>query len=110
MAPEILNVALGFAMEFGKNWLQPVHDRLGTRFPVLTPGELDEYDRCCREVMTFANAQVPFFWSQSEGREQEAFGKLEQVLLGRYPWLSRSNLKQLFSQGCYYAHKDGELR
>jgi len=109
MEPDIANVALGFAMEFGKNWLQPIHARLAAKFPTLTAPELDEYDRCCRDVMDFGNAQVPPLWRQASGREGEAFTFFESRLLERYAWLSRRNLKRLFSQGCYYAHHEGEL-
>lgn len=50
---DVLNSGLDFAMEFGKDWLRPIQERLRAKFSDLTPSELDAYDRACREAMNF---------------------------------------------------------
>ena len=92
-------------MAFGENWLSPIQGRLSAKFPQLTPDALDAYDRVCRAAMTFGHEQVI--------KVQEAKGKAEQfrlirdAVLERHPWVTGENLDRLFSQGCYYAWKDG---
>jgi hypothetical protein len=46
---------------------------------------------------------------EASGDESGAFRHWSQLVARQYPWMSDSNLKRLFSQGCYYAWKDGEL-
>ena len=41
--------------------------------------------------------------------ERAATGTFRQSVLARYPWISAENLTQLWTQGRYYAWKDGEL-
>jgi len=31
------------------------------------------------------------------------------VVLAKYPWISDDNMKRTFSQGMYYAWKDGDV-
>lgn len=107
--PGILNVGLDLAMEFGASWMQPIQSRLAGRHPALAASELDEYDAACRAAMTWAQRQVPEHWHAAGGREREARRRFQQAVLSRYPWISAKNLKQLWTQGRYYAWKDGEL-
>jgi hypothetical protein len=109
MDERILNVGLDLAMEFGKNWLQPIQTRLAKKFPTLSPAQLDEYERACREAMKFGHAQVPIQWRRAGGQEKSARRLFDEVVLAAHPWITRTNLSHLFSQGCYYAWKDGDL-
>jgi hypothetical protein len=109
MDERILNVGLDLAMEFGKNWLQPIQQRLAKKFPKLSPAELDEYERACREAMVFGHAQVPVQWKRADGQEKTARRLFDEVVLAAHPWITATNLSHLFSQGCYYAAKDGEI-
>ena len=52
---EILNVGLDFSMEFGKNWLQPINQRLKNKFLELSSDELEECNNICKEVNKIAN-------------------------------------------------------
>jgi hypothetical protein len=109
MDERTLNVGLDMAMEFGPNWLKPIQERLGKKFPELNPLELDEYDRICREAMNFGHAQVVPCERESKGDRHAAFERFQTNVLARYAWVSRKNLDHLFSQGWYYAMKDGDL-
>ncbi|HEX6372835.1 MAG TPA: hypothetical protein VF006_28190 [Longimicrobium sp.] len=107
--PEILNVGLDLAMEFGASWLQPIQPRLAKRHPELTAEELDAYEATCRAAMTWAQLQVPELWHAAGGKEREARRLFETSVGERYPWISAGNLSHLFTQGRYYAWKDGLL-
>jgi hypothetical protein len=109
MDPRILNVGLHLAMEFGENWLRPIQQRLAVAFGTLTPDELDTYDRICRQTMAFGEQQVRLRWKEAAGNETEAYRLFKIAVLDQYPWVTDGNLSRLFTQGCYYAYKDGEL-
>ncbi len=102
---EILNDGLALAMEFGKDWLQPIQSRLAKRHPQLTTAELDTYDDACGAAMRFGHERVPAVWPGRAGSEREAFRRFRDDVLARHPWVSADNLSRLFSQGCYYASK-----
>jgi hypothetical protein len=104
----ILSEGLELAMEFGPNWLKPIQGRLEARHPELSADELDEYERICRAALQLGTSEVPACWRQA-GDEPGAFRQWSELVKRQYPWMSDSNLKHLFSQGCYYALKDGEL-
>ena len=105
----VLNKGLDFAMEFGMNWLRPIQERLAAQFPYLSQAELDEYDRVCREAMNFGHTQVAACWREAHSENRQAFQFFRRDVVARYPWVSDANLAHLFSQGCYYAFKDGEI-
>ena len=109
MDTAVLNKGLDFAMEFGANWLRPIQDRLAAQFPQLSQGELDEYDRVCREAMNFGHTQLVSCWREAHSEQRQALEFFRRDVVGRYPWVSEANLSRLFSQGCYYAFKDGEI-
>ncbi|MBW3570973.1 MAG: hypothetical protein KY467_07695 [Gemmatimonadetes bacterium] len=107
--PAILNAGLDLAMEFGPNWMQPIQARLAARHPRLSTEALDAYEAACRETMTWAHLRVPEHWNAVGGDEAEAFRRFKVQVLTAYPWISGKNLKRLWTQGRYYASKDGLL-
>ena len=109
MDTAVLNKGLAFAMEFGANWLKPIQERLAKLYPQLSQPELDEYERICREAMTFGHTQLVSCWRDAGANQMEALLYLRRDVLARFPWVSDINLDRLFSQGCYYAHKNGEI-
>ncbi|WEK18002.1 MAG: hypothetical protein P0Y49_14490 [Candidatus Pedobacter colombiensis] len=40
-------------------------------------------------------------------KESQLKESFKNFMLNQYPWIDNKNLSRLFSQGCYYAHKDG---
>lgn len=109
---DIPNVGMKLAMEFGKNWLEPIQNRLAKKFPSLTESELDNYNKICQEAMHFGDSLLYDRLVQLEkDGEKITLSKLseefEKCMLGKYPWINKSSLTQLFQQALYYAWKDG---
>lgn len=103
---DILNTGLSLSMEFGKNWLQPIDERLLEKFKNLTPTKLKECNKICKEVNQCANDFV--FYFPVEGKAELNFVDFEifkKFMLEKYHWISEANLNQLYSQSCYYAYK-----
>ncbi len=108
----ILNDGLEISLQWGRNWMQPIQDRLKRRFPKLTKEELDFYDSICRKTR---DNGLNFIFDRlkeacdndlllDKGRFRSDFNKM---MLGESGWITRSNLNRIFSQGMYYAWKDG---
>ena len=103
---KIANDGLSFSMEFGQNWLKPINERLSKKYPGLLPVELEQYNKLCKEVNTYAND----FIRNNPVQNNEVliflpFEKFKKVMLKKYTWINVENLKQLYSQSCYYAWK-----
>ena len=109
MDAQILNAGLDMAMEFGAKWLRPIQERLHGRYPGLSKTELDEYNERCQAAMKLGHSELPECWRAAKSQKAGAFQLFRSRVLGIYPWVSGANLDHLFSQGCYYAWKDGEL-
>lgn len=106
LSNEILNSGLNFSMEFGKNWLLEINDRLLAKYPNLTPSELNACDKLCKKVNKLAN---DFVYDNPEKKENEiefiTFSVFENFMKTNYDWISDKNLRGLYSQSCYYAWK-----
>ena len=103
---KIANYGLSFSMEFGQNWLKPINERLSEKYPELLPVELEQYNKLCKEVNTYAND----FIRNNPTKQNEKliflpFEKFKKVIHKKYVWINEDNLKQLYSQSCYYAWK-----
>jgi hypothetical protein len=94
-------------MEFGQDWLMPIQARLARLHPDLKPAELDRLNEICRSAM-FHGHRVTYEQSVKLGKAVS----METVAAGvraAYPWISEENMGRLFSQGMYYAYKDGAV-
>ena len=104
---EQLNAGLALAMEWGENWLKPIQARLRLRYPQLSQAELDEFNRLCKEAMSFGHDTAYQLAMETAKRvHPDDFAPLFKA---RYPWANDKNIAHLFSQGMYYAWKDGGL-
>ena len=103
---EILNYGLDLSMEFGKNWLKPINQRLHNKFPNLNSYELDDYNRICKEVNEMAHK---FIFDNPVKNEKDLnfidFSTFENFMKQNYSWISKENAKRLYNQSCYYAYK-----
>ena len=109
---KILNSGLNFAMEFGENWLQPIHQRLSFKYDFLTKNQLDEYNLICTKATKIGQefiykTLVEISENQETIKESHLKHNLKSFMLSDYPWIDNKNLSRLFSQVCYYAYKDG---
>jgi hypothetical protein len=109
---KILNSALDFAMSFGKDWLKPTQGRLSEKYNLLTEAELDKYDQISRTAMKNAQGYIYDLLSKLADDSQ----KIKEIQLkesftnyisNNYSWIDKGNLSKLYSQGRYYAYKDG---
>ncbi len=106
LSKEILNVTLDMSMEFGENWLKPIHERLHKKYTEISSEDLEKINSICKEVNKFANDYV--YKSGSVINKEISFvdfKKFKVDILLKYNWISASNLSHLYSQSCYYAMK-----
>jgi hypothetical protein len=109
---KILNQGLEFALEFGSNWLEPIQSRLSNKYPELSTDELNKYNSICRAAMKdghdFIYKQLTIAAKEKRKiKEMDLADELKLLLHKKYPWIDSQNLKTIFSQGFYYAWKDG---
>jgi hypothetical protein len=105
----ILNAGLDLAMAFGEHWMEPIQKRLAVVQPQLTPDELNQYDAHSRQAMKRGHDLVPDCFRDAKNVQREAYLLFEKRLLKEYSWVSGEMSSRLFSQGCYYAWKDGNM-
>jgi hypothetical protein len=103
----LLNEGLDLAMEWGKNWLKPIQERLAVRHPELSQDELNEINAICQSTMKFGHDYV-YNLALKTGKDTKK-SDLELAMQSRYPWVNAKNISHLFSQGMYYAWKDTGL-
>ena len=108
----ILNSGLHFSMEFGKDWMQPVQNRLKRKYGHLTKEQLDHYDAVCRKTREKAcnfiyERLMALCHNQETIRRKALKDSLNGFISEHYAWISVKNRRSLFSQGLYYAWKDG---
>ena len=106
LSNEILNVGLNFSMEFGKNWLQPINQRLLDKFSQLSSTELEECNNICIEINRIAHNFV--FENPVKIKPELKFvdySEFENFMMKNFDWINKENMKCLYSQSCYYAYK-----
>lgn len=109
---DILNSGVLLAMKFGKDWLQPIQERLGRKYKFLSIAELDSYNAICKEVMDSSHRFVYDTLANCEKANTTITNKdlkesHRHYLSTKYSWLTKSSIKYLLNQGMYYARKDG---
>jgi hypothetical protein len=109
----ILNAGLDMAMEFGENFRQPIQERLSKKFRSLSPEQLNHYNTVCLMAMKEGNDFLTDLLSHLSSshqtiREADLKHQLISFMKTRYSWINQNNLDRLYSQGCYYAFKNGD--
>jgi len=103
---EMLNTALEMSMEFGENWLKPIHERINKKYPDISSEDLEKLNSLCKKINQFANN---YFYENGSVINDEIkfvdFDKFKNDILSKYNWISKDNLSHLYSQSCYYARK-----
>ena len=107
--PKVLNDGLRLAMEFGEHGLGPIQARLAELHPALSETERDAYGVACRKAMNAGHALVVECLRDAGGDQIVATRAFRKALAQRFSWINDENLTHLFSQGSYYAWKNGEL-
>ena len=103
---KILNKGLDLAMEWGENRLQPIQEHLKKLLKIFQQKQLDEYNRICRSVMDEGQKMV-YEMAEKTGCNGVRIDEWKVKMLQSYPWINDDNISHLYSQGMYYAWKDG---
>jgi hypothetical protein len=98
---EIFQKAMDLSLEWGKEWLKPINDRIRATYPSLTEAEAEELNRKCKEIQKYCWDDL--CWKEADGLITQP--KIVAAMKARYPELSDANLNRLISQGYYYARK-----
>lgn len=105
---KILNKGLRLAMQFGKNWLNPVNERLKKLYPFLSDVTIDEYSSTCANVLNDGINYIAKTLSEAPNTPNKELSQLyNSFIIQSHPWISKSNTKALYKQALYYAHHDG---
>ena len=109
---EILNKGLKYSLEFGKNWMRPINERLSRRFPNLTNAELEEFNRICEQTRNSSLNHMSEILQritdqQNRVKEKEIKSAITEWMRDQFPWVSSSNIKRIHSTGMYFGWKDG---
>jgi hypothetical protein len=105
-------MGLQMALEFGPNLNQPVNNRLKLKFPDISDKDLDQINQLCYLVRDKSHHFIYSTLAKVANKKQtipasELEMGLKQYLDSKYLWINAENLGRLYSQGCYYAWKDG---
>ncbi|MFN7783621.1 MAG: hypothetical protein ACK5PG_12905 [Lysobacterales bacterium] len=100
----IKNQALGFAMEWGEQWLQPIHARLRVAMPDLDADQLDALNELAQRTLRQAwKAMERLLRSQKAERQTPSDASFREQLGPEFAWIDPANLSRLHSQAMYYA-------
>lgn len=98
------NQALSFAMEWGEQWLQPVHVRLRVAMPDLNAEQLDALNELAQHTLRQAwKAMERLLGSQKAERQTPSEASFREQLGPEFAWIDSANLSRLHSQAMYYA-------
>ncbi len=106
LSKRTLNSGLSFSMEFGKNWLVDIQERLLNENLELTTLELDFCNKLCKKVNKCAHDYVSK--NPIKGNKEISFMEFSQFakfIKSKYEWIDDENLSHLYNQSCYYALK-----
>lgn len=97
----VLNKALSLSLEWGKEWLKPIQNRLMYIIPRLSGNDIEkisEYIIGVRDDI-FEKIYNDHFDSESQTFDSDVV----RITKEKYPWINKNNLSRLDSQGRYYA-------
>lgn len=92
-------------MDWGDDWLAPIHARLRERHADLNPAELDALNETCQSAMRLGH-EIVYARLQS-GAEPPSVETFAVIVRSDHPWVDRDNLARLLNQSVYYAAKTG---
>jgi hypothetical protein len=100
MDPATLNAAMAIHLEWGPALMTPTKDRLKKKCPGLKGKALAECDAAAQAAMNLGHRYV---YDHPSCTEDECAAAVR----ASYPWVSAENMRSMYSQGIYYARKDG---
>lgn len=100
----ILNDALSFSMEFGKNWLKPINDRLSKVHENLNYDDLSSINVLCKQINEFAHLNI-YQNTNNKNLVFKNYNDFLELMNKENVWINNENMKRLYNQSCYYASK-----
>ncbi len=98
---KILNLALKCSLKWGKEFNEPMDNKLMKKLPRLSGRDIDTV---CQYVL---QARDDVIWNiiipRWDSKRQCVDNAAEAVIVEKYPWLNKNNLGTLWFQGSYYA-------
>jgi hypothetical protein len=112
ISSEIFNAGLKMALEFGPNLNKPIQERIMAQFNAITKEAADTINQVCYQARDeghhFIYSKLGEIAAKSTTISSlELETQFNQFILAKYLWINAENLGHLYSQGCYYAWKDG---
>lgn len=96
----ILNKALSLSLEWGKELLNPIQNRLMHVVPRLSGNDIEKIS----EYITGVRDDVFKIYCEHYDPKSQTFGSnIVKKVAEKYSWINKSNLSHLDSQGKYYA-------
>jgi hypothetical protein len=105
----VRNEALLISLEWGPRRSIPFEERLAAARPELSGEEVADLRKLTNQVESEAWGTVASFFTAHGMKDRDANAAWTRALLAKWPWLTEKSLAALWTQGCYYAWKDGEL-
>lgn len=100
------NQALALAMEWGREWLQPIQARLAATHPHLDASQRDALDALARRTMRAGREALLTLLRDPRGdSELPSIEAFRASLDPRFAWLDAAQRSRLYSQSIYYLRK-----
>jgi hypothetical protein len=99
----ILNECLGFALQWGNELGQATKRQLAVLHPQLADDALTAYDSLSRKAMLHGHRM---FYAHA-GPEDADRDRWVHAMRADYAWVSDDNLGRIYSQGSYFAWREG---
>ncbi len=105
----VRNEALRISIEWGPRRSIPYETRLANSRPELAQSQIEELRTLCAQVESEAWGTVVQHFKANGMNDAAAIDAWTTALRAKWPWLNQNNLASLWTQGCYYAWKEGDL-
>ncbi len=96
----VLNIALGFATEWGENFRKPILERMRSSCPELSDDEISELET----VVQKAEYRV-YKIAEMEERGEISETDISRIAAEEFPWMEDRHLGRLKNIGMYYARR-----
>ena len=98
---EVLNKALNLSLEWGKEYLKPLNNKIMNAVPHMSGKDIEKvvaYITTVRDDILWK-----IYYDHYDSKSEDFFIDVQKETICKYSWINKSNLSSLHSQGCYYA-------
>ena len=98
---DLLNHVLKLSLEWGKEYGCPLNNKIMKAFPSLSGGDIERVANYIDKVRDDVLWRI--YYDHYDYKKETFTIDVETVTKNKYPWISKSNLLSLHSQGRYYS-------